>query len=65
MCDSFVEEAKHYTHKKIDVLTGTDASHIERKHDYYTITLSSGVVLKAKTVVVSAGGYTPYIAQKL
>ncbi len=62
---SFVEEAKHYTNKKIDVLTGTEVMHIEKKHDYYIVTLNTGVELRSKTIVVSAGGYTPYIAQQL
>jgi len=62
---SFIEEAKQYTNKKIDVLAGTEVIHIEKKHDYYIVTLDTGAQLRSKTVVVSAGGYTPYIAQKL
>lgn len=62
---SFVQEAKHYTDKKIDVLTKTEVVYMEKKHDYYVIRLNTGVQLKSKTVVVSAGGYTPYIAQQL
>lgn len=54
LCASFVAEAKHYTNKKIDTLTGTNVQHIEKKHDYYIVVLDNSTTLRAKTVVVSA-----------
>lgn len=64
LADSFVEQAKTVTDKSVDVMLNTNVESIDKNGSEYTVKTSKGE-LKAKFVVVSAGGHSLLFAHRM
>lgn len=64
LSESFIENAKRVQDKTIDIKLGTEVKNITKVGDVYHVDTGASV-LKAKFVVVSAGGHSLLLAQQM
>jgi len=64
LAESFVEQAKKVTEKHIDIKFGRHVEQITQVDELFEIETEQGVI-KARTVVVSAGGHSLLLAQQM
>lgn len=64
LAESFVEQAKKVTGKKIDIKFGSHVDQITEMDGIFHIETEQGIV-KARSVVVSAGGHSLLLAQQM